>query len=72
MRLLISLILVLCTFISFSQNVKDLNGLKQGVWEVRYDNGSIRYEGVFKDDIEQGIFRFYYMSGQLQATKEFS
>ena len=55
----------------FAQNFTDENGLKQGKWEVKYDNGKIQYIGTFKDGVEQGFFKFFYNSGELKATKEF-
>ena len=38
-----------------AQNVVDENGLKQGVWSKKYDWGTTRYEGAFKDDKEIGV-----------------
>ena len=60
-------------FLAFSQNINkvDVKGKKQGQWIKNYKNKKIRYSGQFKDDIPQGIFKYYYKSGELQATKEF-
>ena len=55
----------------FAQNFTDANGLKQGKWKMKYDNGKTQYIGTFKDGVEQGLFKFFYNSGELKATKEF-
>ena len=67
----ITLLFLLCSIVLFSQNITDENNLKQGKWEVEFDNGHIKYKGVFKNNKEQGLFKFYYSSGELKATKEF-
>ena len=58
---------------TFSQTINevDLKGLKQGDWKKTYENGNTKYEGNFKDDIEQGIFKYYYKTGELKCIKEF-
>ena len=60
-------------FFVFSQTINqiDSKGLKQGNWEKTYENGNRKYEGNFKDDIEQGIFKYYYKTGELKGKKEF-
>ena len=67
------LFLMLIPFLGFTQAVNevDANGLKQGVWEKTFDNGKLRYKGQFKNNNPQGIFMYYYDSGELQAEKEF-
>ena len=47
-----------------SINYVDVDGNKQGVWKKTYKNGSLRYEGTFKDDIAQGIFYYYYKTDE--------
>ena len=49
----------------------DNQGNKQGIWSKSYTNGSIRYRGQFKDNIPYGIFNYYYVTGELEAKKEF-
>lgn len=46
-------------------NNTDSNGLKQGMWIKRFENGNILYEGTFKNDKPVGEFKRYYISGQL-------
>lgn len=53
-------------------NQTDNQGLKQGKWEAKYDNGQIRYQGQFIDGKESGTFSFYDENGNLKATNSFS
>ena len=32
-----------------------------------YEDGSIKYIGTFKDGVEQGLWKFYYNTGELKA-----
>jgi antitoxin component YwqK of YwqJK toxin-antitoxin module len=41
-------------------NQKDANGLKQGYWIKKDDNGKKVYEGKFLNDKPQGLFKYYY------------
>ena len=71
----ISLILVFAFAIATSANSQDLNqtdanGLKQGKWEKRYQNGRVRYQGQFKDGEPTGLFQYFYDNGKLQATNK--
>ena len=44
-----------------AQNVTDAKGLKQGYWKKLDDKTNhLVYEGLFKDDKPQGIFKYYY------------
>jgi len=47
------------------------NGLKQGYWEARYPNGSLRYKGIFKDGKPTGIFTRYFDNGEVFAIMQF-
>ena len=70
-KIVLAIFLIFSSYITFSQNTIDQNGLKQGFWQENYQNGEVRYQGVFKDDLEQGLFKFFYTTGELKATKEF-
>ncbi len=49
------------------------DGKRQGLWEKRYDDGSIRYRGHFWDDKPRGVFKNYYDNGDsLEALRVFS
>jgi antitoxin component YwqK of YwqJK toxin-antitoxin module len=66
MRAFIFFISMLVASISFAQgdlNKVDANGLKQGTWEKKYENGQVRYTGQFKDDKPVGTFFYYYEDG---------
>ena len=64
---------MLLPFLSVSQSVNQIDNSdrKQGVWTKTYKNGNVKYKGQFKDDKPQGLFYYYYSSGELQAEKEF-
>ncbi len=53
-------------------NYTDNNGMKQGHWEKKYDNGNIRYTGSFKNNKPVGEFRRFYKSGTLQSILVYS
>lgn len=71
MRLSISLILLLSSFLSFSQisftvhdgdtiNVVDKDSLRQGVWKEFYANGKLRNEVVYRDNKKHGLDISWY------------
>ncbi len=71
MRYLIFICLFLPVF-AFSQvNQTDVNGLKQGLWQKKQDNGRLIYEGQFKDDKPVGEWKRYHPGGQLKALIEY-
>ena len=68
-RILIGFFLITATAGMLSgQNITDNQGRKQGKWVKRYERGTIRYEGNFKDDKPVGEFRYYYIDGKLKAV----
>jgi antitoxin component YwqK of YwqJK toxin-antitoxin module len=48
-------------------NQTDSKGLKQGYWKKYYTNGSLMYQGYFKDDKPVGEMKRYFESGNLKA-----
>jgi len=52
-------------------NQTDANEKKTGLWKGFYEDGSLRYEGSFRNDKPQGVFRYYDKSGRLKATNSF-
>lgn len=80
MRRLICLIAVLLIGITaFSQkpndksiNFTDNKGKKQGYWKKIGEDGSIKYEGRFKNNTPYGEFRYYYPKNILKAVSHFS
>ena len=64
----IFILLLFLPFISFGQlNQTDANGLKQGLWQKKQDNGRLIYEGHFKDGKPVGEWKRYHPGGQLKA-----
>ena len=48
-------------------NQTDANGLRQGYWIKKYDDGAKKAEGYFKDGKQIGDFSHYYPTGALQT-----
>lgn len=65
-------IVCLLSLSSFSQNTIDAAGKKQGYWKKKDDKGEkLVYEGMFKDDKPQGIFKYYYPFDSVRAIMDF-
>lgn len=65
------IILLLPLYVS-AQNQKDSLGRKQGYWKVYYPNSKhLEYEGLFKDDKPQGLFKYYYEHDTIKAKLDF-
>ena len=65
---LFSIILIITSHTFAQENQIDAKGLKQGVWMKLFPNSkAVDYTGAFKDDVPQGIFTYYYMSGKVKA-----
>lgn len=55
-------------FLAYSQvNQTDANGLRQGLWQKKQDNGRLIYEGYFNDGKPVGEWKRYHPGGQLKA-----
>ena len=48
-------------------NQTDANGKKQGLWQKKYPNGHIRFEGRFVNDLPTGEFKYYHENGKIKA-----
>jgi antitoxin component YwqK of YwqJK toxin-antitoxin module len=68
---IVLLVSILTTFGANAQNQTDNQGRKQGKWSKSYSNGQIQYEGMFKDDCEQGTFKYYSKNGSLKQTIDY-
>lgn len=56
----------------FSQTQTDANGKKQGYWRKKDEKtNKLIYEGLFKDDKPQGIFKYYYPHDTIKAIMNF-
>lgn len=63
------------TSISFAQaelNKTDAQGKKQGFWRKNFLDGTPRYEGNFKNDQPEGVFRYYQETGELKMVCYYS
>ena len=70
-HIIIFIALLSFTF-SFSQTTTDANGKKQGYWKkVDPTSKKIIYEGLFKDDKPQGLFKYYYPNDSVKAKMLF-
>ncbi|MCB0395539.1 MAG: toxin-antitoxin system YwqK family antitoxin [Flavobacteriales bacterium] len=52
-------------------NRKDKNLRKQGRWKDFYENGQMKWEGDYKDDLRHGIFKYYSPEGNLLDIKKY-
>jgi antitoxin component YwqK of YwqJK toxin-antitoxin module len=58
--------------LAFSQNQTDANGKKQGYWKKKDEKSNkLIYEGLFKDDKPQGLFKYYYPHDTVRALTNF-
>ena len=55
-----------------TKNEMDANGLKQGYWEKKGENGKVKYKGQFKDDVPYGKFKYFDEAGVLSTVLEYS
>jgi len=52
-------------------NRKDKNNLKQGRWYTFYESGSVKQEGMYKDDKKNGYFKEYTEAGDLISVSKY-
>jgi antitoxin component YwqK of YwqJK toxin-antitoxin module len=69
MKLVFFTIVLFITSCYFAQeNQIDAKGRKQGAWKKLFPNSkAVDYIGNFKDDVPQGQFIYYYLSGKVKA-----
>ncbi len=65
--LVVILFLVVVASVAQSFNKIDSKGRRQGGWRDVYSNGSIRYQGSFKNDKPVGEFKYFDEEGNLKA-----
>jgi antitoxin component YwqK of YwqJK toxin-antitoxin module len=53
-------------------NRKDENGKKQGVWKEFYEDGRLKEEKKYKDDVVDGYVKTYDSKGNLTNTEKFN
>lgn len=71
MRYLLALLIFLPTLVFAQTNQTDANGLRQGLWQKKQDNGRLIYEGNFKNDKPVGEWKRYHPGGQVKAIIEY-
>ena len=71
MQKLLILFLLLPFVLSAQVNHTDANGLRQGLWQKKQENGRLIYEGHFKDGKPVGEWKRYHPGGQLKALIEY-
>ncbi len=68
MRVFWTIIILTITVSLYAQeNQIDANGLRQGLWQKKYPNSRLMYEGWFKDGKPVGKWKRYHEGGQLKA-----
>lgn len=70
--LAMALLFFLRAYSQDSINKTDAKGLKQGSWVGKFEKGKKRYEGSFIDNKPNGLFTYYYESGEKNAELFFS
>lgn len=67
--------IILITLFSIQINAQtqtDASGKKQGYWKKKDEkSGKLIYEGLFKDNIPQGKFKYYYPFDSIKAIMDF-
>ena len=63
---------LMISVISYAQTQTDAAGKKQGYWKKMDDKTKkLIYEGLFKDDKPQGVFKYYYPHDTIKAIMNF-
>lgn len=73
MRAKVSVTVLFCLFLAglHGQTV-DASGKKQGYWRKKDDKtNKLLYEGLFKDDKPQGVFKYYYPFDSVKVIMNF-
>lgn len=48
-------------------NYTDSSNYKQGKWIIKYNSGSLKEEGIYKDGRKEGLWKSYFSNGKLKA-----
>jgi antitoxin component YwqK of YwqJK toxin-antitoxin module len=70
--LLVGILVTTTTVLLPAQNVTDSKGLKQGEWRKLDAKGNVIYEGQFKNNIPQGLFKYFYEDGKIRTELNYS
>jgi antitoxin component YwqK of YwqJK toxin-antitoxin module len=66
------LVILLTSSCLLAQNLVDAKGLKQGEWRKTDSKGNLVYQGRFKDNVPQGVFKYYYEDGKVRSELTYS
>jgi antitoxin component YwqK of YwqJK toxin-antitoxin module len=77
LKIFVSVSLLIISVSSFCQvndglNNTDKQGRKQGHWSKNYPNGSVMYDGIFKDDHPVGELKRFYEDGKIKSILVYS
>ena len=72
LHILSGLVLLLSSSCLLAQNLVDAKGLKQGEWSKTDSKGNLVYQGRFKDNIPQGVFKYFYEDGKVRSELTYS
>ena len=79
----ISIIIVICILYHFSENIKNLWGIREGFVNLtgkdlaqsgrcaNYNEGILRSIQQYKDGLDHGKWKFYYKNGKLETVANF-
>jgi antitoxin component YwqK of YwqJK toxin-antitoxin module len=73
-QVVISAMIVLIPFSVPAQqglNQKDGKGLRQGMWQNTYSSGSVKSEGLYRNDKPVGLWKYFYETGEKMALLEY-
>ena len=70
--LLLLIFLPVLTFGQEKMNQTDDKGRKQGFWQKKYPDGSIMYQGYFKNNKPTGEWKRYHETGGVKAILQYS
>ena len=65
-------IILVCSCFTLCAQTVDASGKKQGYWKKKDEKtNKLVYEGLFKDDKPQGLFKYYYPFDSIKALMNF-
>jgi len=71
-RLILFLILIFPLSLYSQVNQVDSQGRRQGVWQKKYPDGNLIYEGQYRDGEPVGVWTRYHEGGQIKAKIQYA
>ena len=56
-------------FLSWITNINK-DGKKEGLWVKIYDNGVVQEERNYVNGVREGVYKSYYMNGEIEIIKK--